>query len=368
MRSTCLWTFAAALWLLLGVEGLLDPAGAQKVTAKKPAAKADSRNLAEFIAPDFCAALVVHPGRLMKSAAARGMPSGGAPALASGAARAAPGAKVLESVDPQKLRRVVILIDPTPMADSPISPAVILQFEEDTDSKALLSKEVQDIESVDYQGKTYLRSQSAGKGDVAGAAYIAGPRTLLLAPEPTLKKMLTAGGEPRPLLEQLRRTSLNNDLIIEVFAPPLIKLMGEAAKPAGKQGPSPSAMATAMLEEIKSASLTFNLSGDTLLQLTIVGAKNDSADKLHGQLSLLQMMIAGAGAKQPEEKAAPGPAGALADLSQQLLKDLQVTKQEDRVVVTLPMPKDFTELVKKFSETAKEAAPFGLPGAAQEKP
>jgi len=338
-------------------DGFLAAAHAQKLQAKKT----DSANLSEFIASDFCAAIVVHPGRLIKSPAAEALPLEAAQGMAAGGSGAAKAAAVL---DPKKVRRAVILIDPTPIADSPVSVGVILQFEEDINAMALLSQQYQDIRSVEFEGKKYLSSSSAGQGDVPGAAYVAGPRTLLMGPEPTLKKMLAAEDAPRPLLDQLRRSSLKNDLLVEILADPLVKLLQESSASSPEGAPSQGMMAAAMLADVKAASLSLNFSGDTLLQLALYGKQADSVAKLHGQLSMFQAM-AGQQLKTAAadaEKTPEGLAGPLVAFGQELLDGTQLTKEDDRALLVVKMPKDLPGMVKKLMETAQGMAVQGLPG------
>lgn len=391
MRS-CLWTLGVVLGLSM-IVGLAPKAAlAQKI-------KAPQGDLGQFIAPDFCVAVVVHPQQIAQSPLAAMLPVAQAPAMIASDPEAA---KLAQQIDPKTIHRVVVLLDPAAL-ESNLPPAVVVQFSKDFDAAGLLKQAFDDVQPGEIEGKAVLTSKKAGKGDVAGAAYVANPRTLVLAPEPTMKKMLASSDEPRLLLNQLRRSNLQSDILVEVLAGPLNKAMGKApaggpmGKPpmpgegssatppgpgegpagmppqmpgAGAMGMMPSmAMASAGLAEVKSASLAINFTGDKLLQLTLVGAKRDSVGKLYQQFNMLQMMAnpklkaksaPAAGQPQPGQPQPPG-AGPMGEFGEQILKGLKVRKMEDRVQVTIKMPEDLPGLVQKATASAMTQVP--PPGA-----
>ncbi|MEN6496925.1 MAG: hypothetical protein ABFD16_21755 [Thermoguttaceae bacterium] len=396
MRSTCLWTLGVVFWL--GTMVALAPSAALAQKTKAP-----QGDLGQFIVPDFCVAIVVHPKQIAQSPLAAALPISQAPAMMAGSAGDAEAAKLAQQLDPKTIHRVVLLLDPASL-ETNAPPAVILQFDKDFDGAGFVKQAFDDVQSSEIEGKPVLTSKKAGKGDVAGAAYVASPRTLVLAPEPTMKKMLASSDDPRLLLNLLKRSNLQSDILVEVLAGPLAKSLGKgpggppagipsgappmpgeggAAPPPGEGQPGmpPSmggpggmgmmpqmAMANAMLAEVKSASLAINFSGDKLLQLTLVGAKKDSVGKLYQQFSFLQMM---GNQKPPRTKAKSAPAadqpppppgaGPMGDLGAQILKGLKVRKAEDHVLVTIKMPEDLPGLVQKAMASAMMQMP--PPGA-----
>jgi hypothetical protein len=324
------------------------PAQAQK------AKKTDPANLTQFIGPDFCAAIVVHPSRILKSPLGKALELDKTPELPGGM-----GSKKLP-VEPSKVRRVVILLEATPVGTSPVSPAAIIQFDEDVDAKAILAEEWPDLKDAKLGEIDCFRSESKGTGGIAVAAYAPGPRTLLVALEPTLEKMVTPSEGPRPLLDQLRRSSLNNDVVVEILVEPLVKLV----PPSGDGGPKGPLDPQAILQEIKSGSLVINFTGDMLAKLTIVGAKEDSADKINGMFTLAKMLASQQIEEQKNKPQDPMQAmlAPLIDLGGQLLKGLKVSRQSDAVVVSVKMPENFAEMVKKAQGTAGALVPLGMPG------
>ena len=97
--------------------------------------------------------------------------------------------------------------DATEFADgTPFSWGMVMHFSHAVDGKAILKKALEDTKEVTFQGKTYLRSQKEKMDNVSMCGALPDDQTVLLAPEPTLRKMLTAGdsvknaahGEARP--------------------------------------------------------------------------------------------------------------------------------------------------------------------------
>lgn len=350
MRATCLWALGiVAWWSTLGSLSMA-PAVAQK--------KASQGNLTEFIASDFCVAIVVHPKQIINSPLGAMMPAAGASGIMAGSSGGPEAANLVQKIDPKSLRRVVLLLDPASL-ETKMPPGVILQFEEDFDGEGFFKQAYDDVQPGTIEGKAVFTSKKAGNGQIAGVGYVASPRTLVMGPEPTVQKMLATSDEPRPLLDQLKRCNLKSDIIVEVLAEPLAKSLSQAAS-AGPGGmPPQAAMAAGMLQEVKSASLRVCFTGDQLLQLTIVGAKPDSADKIHGQFSFLQMMAA---QQVQGQKAAPAdqpqaPTGeSLAGIGEEILKGLELKKEDDRVLVTIKMPEDLPGLLQKATVAAMQMA------------
>jgi len=402
MRS-CLWT----LGVVFGLSTMIGLAPSAALAQKAKPAQGD---LGQFIAPDFCVAIVVHPKQIAQSPLAAALPVAQAPAMMASSAGDSQAAKLAEQIDPKTIHRVVLLFDPASLQTN-APPAVIVQFDKDFDAAGFLKQAFDDVQPGEIEGKAVLISKKAGKGDVAGAAYVANPRTLVLAPEPTMQKVLASNDAPRVLLNQLKRSNLQSDILVEVLAGPLAKALGAGAaggprgKPpmagegasatppgpgegpagmppmsgAGGMGMMPSlAMASAGLAEVRSASLAINFTGEKLLQLVLVGAKKDSVGKLYQQFNLLQMMAnqkpkakpaPAAGQPQPGQPMPPG-AGPMGELGEQILKGLKVRKMEDRVQVTIKMPEDLPGLLQKAMASAMmQMPPPGAGGMAPpEKP
>jgi hypothetical protein len=360
--------------LVLGAAGWLTLVGQSGVANAAP--KADPVNLAQFIGPEFCAALVIHPSRLAKAPMLAGLSQpetakltkSGPPELALAA----------EFFKPEKVRRIVVLVAPT--AEQGIGPSHltvggIIQFNEDVDSESFLKKVGKDFEPTTLEGVDCLTSKEGGTPPDPAAktpavplvAFVAGPRTLLVGLEPAMKKMLAPSPGPRTLLEQLKHSSLNNDVLLQIAAEPLMKSEAGMLLKALTQA-QPKQSGAELIDDVKSIALALNVTQEPLLKLTVAGAKPDSADKFSGLMQLAKMFIAGAldGAKKkPSPMLPPDLKEPLFKVADEIVAGLQVAKQGDEVALTIAQPPTLPALVQKAAETAKSmAAAFGPGGPA----
>jgi hypothetical protein len=335
--------------------------------AESPTSSAATPKLTDFVAPDFCAAIVMHPSQIAKSPVGQALGMGQTQAMPGAPAGGGLETAFLQKVKPEKIRRTVLLIDPVSSGVSPVSQGIIVQLEEDVDLRKLLTEAIPETETITVEGKSCLKCGRAGPGVVPMVAYIPNGRMVLLAPEPTLKKMLASNSGPRPLLDLLRKADMKSDIVVELLAQPLAKASSPPSGAASAPGMGPAA---GMLAEIKTVSATVTLNGPILVHATFYGVKPDSTDKIHGMLSFFQAMIANQvkSAKSPPPQGTPPATAAPMAAMGELFQGLSITKQPDRVELTLKTPKNFPELAKQLAESAKAMGPMGMPGAAPATP
>ena len=216
--------------LVLGAAGLLTLVGESGVAVA--ASKTDPVNLTQFIGPEFFAAVVIHPSRIVKSPMLAGVIAELSKTANSGSPR---NARNTEFFKPEKIRRIVVLTASTAeggIGATHLIVGAIIQFNEDVDSESFLRQDAKlsgdPMDSATVEGVPYFTSKPTGARSKTGAggadaAYVAGPRTLVLGMESAVKKMLAPAAGPRTLLEQLKHSSLDNDLLIQIAAEPLLK-------------------------------------------------------------------------------------------------------------------------------------------------
>jgi hypothetical protein len=364
---------AAGLWILVASSGVADAAP-----------KTDPVNLTQFIGPDFFAALVVHPSRLAKAPMFAGMSLPDMPL--AGKASPAEVALVKEFLKPEKIRRVVALVASTAeggVGQSPVTVGVIFQFNEDVDSESFLKQNAklsgEDLESVTVEGVTcYVSKAAAAQPNPAAKAseppvmtFVAGPRTLVVGPEAAMKKMLAPATGPRPLLEQLKHSSLNNDVLIQIAAEPLLKSGAGAALKAMTQG-QPKQPFADLIDDVQSIALALNVTQEPLLKLAVRGTKPDSPDKFFGLMQMAKMGIPAAleGAKKNlSAMLPPDIKEPLFKVADEIVKGLNVAKEGDEVALTIAQPASLPALVQKVPELAKTIiAGFGQGGPAATPP
>jgi hypothetical protein len=328
---------------------------------KEPAAK-NALDLA-YIPGDFTAAVIVHPQRLLKSSLLAGLPKEELLAQAT----------ALLGIDPRKVERVVLLIEPFPGGNVAFFPAGIVRFNEDVDGKQVLTQALHGAREQKTKDKTYLQSTSPeyamAKSPVCG--YVADSRTVLVAPEPTLQKMLAATGAKSPLLDRLGGVDLDKD-VVGLFVldegegrrngPTVRQALGEIAKQ-GKDGlPPPLAGATTLPDRLLSATVALNLTGDTLLQVDLEAKDAESATAVHD--------LAKAGldfVKQLYPEFRKNFAGQLPpDAGQPILAvfddvaaGLSTSKNERRVLLTLKTPQGLDKLPGALMAAFQKPPPRG---------
>jgi hypothetical protein len=339
---------------------------AQDAGPVKTSAKPEPPGLSAFVHPDFCAAIVLHPSRMLQSplmkqmeslsgmagSAAAGNTGGGGPNMAL--------AGELHKFLP-KIRRMTVLLSPAPAEKSLVQGAAIVQFQDAADVEPFLAilfkKEAP--KTAEYQGTQYWIQPTNQI-----VTCHAGGRILIPTQEATLQKMLGRNTGSRPLLDQLRRAGLDHDMLIEVLAEPVLAAVAKST------GQSPAAMVTKagplgdLFTETKSLSLAVDLSGETLARLRIASGSEESANKLMGVFSLAPMMgpqLIAQAKKEPPKGLPPAAAQVVIELGEELLQGLKVTKEGNSVVVTLAMPKDLEHLPQKIIMAMMSAGPAAQP-------
>jgi hypothetical protein len=317
--------------------------------------------LGRYVSPDFWGAVVIHPARVAKSPLWAGLPSKGAAAMplslfpGIGANETAALSQMVgSSVD--KLRRIVVLLEGVPTAEAfaKNSPPVIIQFEEDLDPKLL---QATGGEAGEYQGMRLIKIK-APTGQVF-ALCTPDPKVLLVSSEASLHKMLTPPSGPQPLLEELRRVSLDNDVMLAVVMEPLVKAAGPALPPQAKP----------IVEGMRSATATLNFTGDTLLHVDLIAIKEEIAMGLQMQLGALQAL----GTQQVQQMKANPPqmlapvAGVLVPVLEEAVAGTKINKDALHITADMNMPSKLPELVKAAAMMAAAMGSMPPPAKPTEK-
>ncbi|MFO0928797.1 MAG: GYF domain-containing protein [Gemmataceae bacterium] len=101
-------------------------------------------------------------------------------------------------------------------------------------------------------------------------------RTVLVAPEPVLKKMIDAAGGTGPLLNRLAAADGNDDVTMLVTVPPYRPALNTLIKPLGLALPPAFASLATLPDQLAGLRFTVNLRGRTVAQLA-VDAEDESA-------------------------------------------------------------------------------------------
>jgi hypothetical protein len=340
-------------------------------------------DLTQYISPDFCAVLVIHPDRIGESTLAEAVKSA-LPKQMTGDPLAAIVANMKKQKDLPKgmdvdklagllkdktLHRVVVMIDSNLEQNAPRL-AIIAQFNNDIDGEGIISALGTDWQPGEANGVKY-RKHKGKPGEPDGAALAPDNRMLILGAESAVAKMLANNESERPLLKQLQKASLKHDILLEVYAEPL---WAGLTKSTGKSidqllAPSNNPAMANIAKDLKSVSLQLDFSGKTLLHGEVVSGKPDTATALAGmgQMGLTGAKQQYAAMKQPPPGAQPNPAGAIlgmmpavSKLGDEVLAGLSIKAEGTQMTVDLPTPDSLPEAIK----SAAKMAPMFMPGAA----
>ena len=314
-----------------------------------------------YISGDFCAVLVIHPQRIAKSPLAKPLPLDG---VAGAAESQAPAdvdvAALFETLKPEKILRIIVVVDPVPGGNLAFLPGVIVQYTEDIDGAAVLKALLEDAAIAKHNGKTYHRgAETDFLAKLPLCGHVADDRTLVFAAEPTMKKMLSAKKTDNPLLDRMKKTTLNHDVIVEFVAAPMVKAFekktGKTVAEALEDDPEDPIGQIATM--VAGVSLTLDLSGDTLLKVNVTAASDAAAVQMEvmaklglkeaeKQFEALKPMIA--------ENAPPNLTEPINALVKQVLSGLTISRSERDINAVLLMPAALLDLARNAGKVLDE--------------
>ncbi len=316
---------------------------------------------AVYMAKDFVVAVVIHPQQMASSSIVKALDIDELPDAAAEGNKEQE--ELLKMLKPDKVSRLILLIEPAPGTQAEFLPGVIVQYTEDIDGTALLTKGLQEASPTKaaptpatHNGKSYLIGPELEPADkLSLCAHVADSRTLVLGFESTMKKMLSADGSDTPLLSRLRKTTLKHDFIVEVAVEPLAKaLEGQPENPAAD-----------MAKMAKGISIALNLSGETLLKANVTAVDEATATQMEGMAKEGVEM----GKKQFEElkpaiglMVPPDVVKPLTSVAEQVMTGFVITRDGAELNAELPMPAALVDLATIGGKMLKDVAENGIPG------
>ena len=200
-----------------------------------------------FIADSFTGAVVVYPKQLLASDELAGLPMDEwfKPLAALG-------------LDPRQADEAELFLDPTPGGNVLFSFGGVVRFAQPVDGKKLVQTLSPKAKEATHEGKTYYALEEM-IGSVPWAVYVADDRTVAAAPEPTLKKMLSAKGEKGPLIDRLREADADADVTAVLAVDAMRPLAGEAVKQFFQNAPPELSAGAALGDQLNAVTLSVNL-------------------------------------------------------------------------------------------------------------
>jgi hypothetical protein len=312
-----------------------------------------------YIAADFNAAVVIHPGRILERPFVAKLLED----------KSIAGALDPIGFDPRILEQLIVVVDPFPGGNVAAMHGWIARSTGPWAETEFIKRfsGVQ-TKKVTFEGKEYLRSTNTTYAKTSDCLCLADERTLLGGPEPVLKKMLSAHKAKSPLLDRLPKVDFDHDLVAAFVmeqaerkdsnGPTVRQAFGEILKQ--NKGPLSANFegADKIAEELAAATLTIDLGGDKLLSIDLEATDDKSAEALLGLANSgfdVLKVLAPEGKKWAKENLQDGadPTVALID---ELVKGFTIQKDGVHVQLTLKMPSQLPTVVEKLTPIVKNMA------------
>jgi hypothetical protein len=330
---------------------------------------------AAYVSDDFFAAIVVHPGRILKSPALKELPLDAAAAAM----------KEALGFEPRQIEQVMLLLSVMelksppripekdfrgdPLTRSPlmnlhgIQPGVIIRFKEPLATKALVRRlakaaNLGEIEEVTASGKTYYLAAR-----LDAAAHVRDDRTLVIALEPKLKNMLAAERGSGTLAERLRNVDASHDVIVAAKADAVRKILEHARSQATHIDEAlPLDILMEAYKHLTWLTFTADLVDRLQFQWTLDAASAEGAELLNdlvrGWFAALKVVLPAVKKTFGEDHMGPTRktvAGIVNGLLEPLVRAARVKRVEERVLVQLDFGKDYPTVLATMVRAVVEA-------------
>jgi hypothetical protein len=304
-----------------------------------------------FISDEYIAALVVHPGRLLKSPALKELPLDEvATAIQTGF-----------GVDPRQIEQAIVLL---PVGPRPVPVAVILRFSTPHGGEKALAQMAAalrygELAPAEHAGKRYWRCI----GRVAAAGYAADAHTLLVGSELCVQTMMATKAAQSPLLDRLRKVDARNDLALVAVAEPVSRLLEKARDLLYAQRSDAAPIADFGLSVLKRCKTCVLAASTRPLRLTceLDASDAEGAEFLHDLLrggaafAKTYLPVLWRKLKNDGISANSRLAGYIERLTEPPLRGVTVRRVDARVIVAVEVPDDFITLAISLLDLVDDA-------------
>jgi hypothetical protein len=248
-------------------------------------------------------------------------------------------------IDLSQTEQAIVLIEPVLAGKAAFYPAAILRFSKPVDGKKFLSGGLKELQEARAEDKIYYNSKTEKMAEVPFSGFVADERTILLAPEPALQKMLAARAVQSPLIDRLRKLDLDHDVagvfVLEPFRPIVAALAQNPDIPPQLSG------LKSLDTDLDAVTLFLDISGDRLAEIILDGTSEAAADSLEklarAALDMGKRMYGGM-KEQVQKDAAkelpPDLAPKLLRAADELANDgIKITKRGKQIRISVAKPK-----------------------------
>jgi hypothetical protein len=224
----------------------------------------------------------------------------------------------------------------------PVLGGGILRFSDPLAAKAAMNRIKERSEEVKVAGEICYRAKGKDEAFPGATACLQGDRTIVLAPESVLKKMLEARqGARSPLTDKLQECDLDHDAFSVVLMEPFKPLLKEATNT--PDIPPELAGVKKLDEQLSAVKWIIDLDREKMLQITLEG-KSDSAandiEKLANNTLKLAKDYYPLAKRSMEKEIRPDIASKWFKVTDQIKDGILVTREGKNVTITLQKPKD----------------------------
>lgn len=244
---------------------------------------------------------------------------------------------------------------------TPFSWGVIVHFTEPTDGKEILKKALEDTKEITFEGKTYLRSQKEKMDGVAMCGHLPDEQTLLLAPEPTLRKMLSADETKSLLTERLGLLDVDSPFSMVFVMEPYSVMVAEGMRGVKTSVPPQLGGLKPILEvpeRAKAFALTIDPDSEILIKVTAETADTstatESAKGVQQGFDAAKGLYALFGKDALRDKTPADLREPLLKTIDSMLEGVKIETDGKNVVMAVKRPEGLDELLKKARPLLKE--------------
>lgn len=306
----------------------------------------------DFITSDAIGALMVHPARFFKSALGKAL-------LENEEFKSS----LADSpMDPVTIDSIYVLLAAASGGPAPVDqPAMVMRFNQAVDSGPLLEDVLgPDPAEGEYNGKKYFTG-----GPMGNAGMMYDEKTLLVANEELLKKMVDAAGpQDSPLIQGLSKMDRDQGLLGLFLVEGAREQLGQAAQMAASN-PMLAPMAD-LADKLQSIEVTMDAENKQMLRVAVNTSDEESATKAK---AFVDMMVGMAKVGYPNVKqqfAADPSMEQVGPLLDEMVSALAAEQDGVTVQIVAQRPENMDAVVSDLIKAAMSAA-NGPPDTWQER-
>ncbi len=250
-------------------------------------------------------------------------------------------AKTDKKVELDNISRIAVFLELFPDSGNPVAPAFIATMKEAT-AKADLPNLMESTTEATIAGKTCIKGKEKLAGqDSFGSAI--DDKTLLIGVKSIMETLLKADAKEGDLSKEFEKADLKHDAVIVLAAKPLMAALKEKYGDLDKQIPPAAESFYLAAKTLEAATLTVDLSEETLLKGVF---RSDSAEGAEKVKEALQggLALASFGLPQIKQQLGgqlPPEAKPLIDVIEAIVKTSKFKIDGSTVIMTVARPKNF---------------------------